>query len=77
MVMFRESRLRSLMPFWSGAKTSLGGLSGSIVEVTHEPLLHPGGRAGAVTPSKFSTQPMGGSDGVGVAAGGDGIGEGV
>src|ERR1044072_1692470 len=43
-----------------GAKAALGALNGFVVEVTHagsapEPVdVHPAGKAGAVTPSKFS-----------------------
>src|SRR5438132_3385750 len=73
------SRTLSLIPSWSGIKASLGAESGVTVEVTHMmPLpgsglvaVQPGGNAGAVTPSQFSTH---GPAGVGVA---DGDGPGV
>ena len=52
MLMFDENRDYSLIVAGFGVNASLGGLSGSIVEVTHDPD-QPGGRAGAVTPSKF------------------------
>src|SRR5947208_16356889 len=53
----------SLIPSWSGTKTSLGALSGTTVEVTHitpSPgsgfvATPPVGSAGAVTLSQFST----------------------
>src|SRR5438477_3803689 len=51
----------SLMPSWSVTNASLGAVSGLVVEVTHRmplpepPVVQPGGRAGATTPSKFST----------------------
>src|SRR5204863_901933 len=65
------SRTLSLIPSWSGTKASLGALSGTTVEVTHMTpspgsgfdAFQPGGNAGAVTESQFSTQ---GSDGVGL-----------
>src|SRR5205085_7351186 len=67
----------SLIPSWSGVNRSLGGLSGFTVDVTQPPA-QPGGRAGAVTPSKFSTH---GCDGVGltggVGVGPGGVGDGV
>src|SRR5687768_14933679 len=56
----------------SGANTALGGVSGVVVVVTHgtptpvAAVVHPAGRAGAVTESKFSSQPV---PGVGVAVG--------
>src|SRR4029079_5709634 len=67
--LIRSSTL-SLIPSWSGTKASLGAVSGEIVDVTHmvpSPgsglvATHPGGNAGAVTPSKFSTH---GPDGLG------------
>src|SRR5664279_2748391 len=54
----------SLIPSWSGMNTLLGALSEVSVVVTHMTpspgsgfvAVHPAGRAGAVTPSKFSTQ---------------------
>src|SRR2546429_981956 len=63
----------SLIPSWSGTKTSLGALSGITVEVTHitpSPgsgfvAVQPVGSAGAVTLSQFSTH-GGPADGVGV-----------
>src|SRR5438477_5817559 len=53
----------SLIPSWSGTKTSLGALSGITVEVTHMTpspgsglvAVQPVGSAGAVTLSQFST----------------------
>src|SRR6267378_3798533 len=74
------SRTFSLIPSWSSMKASLGALSGVTVEVTHMTALpgigfdatQPGGRAGAVTPSQFSTQ--GAGVGLGLPAGvGDGV----
>src|SRR6266403_344674 len=64
----------SLIPSWSSMNASLGGLSGVTVEVTHMMPLpgsgfeatHPGGSAGAVTLSQFSTH---GPPGVGVGVG--------
>src|SRR4029077_16368741 len=66
------SRTLSLIPSWSGMKASLGALSGVMVEVTHRVpspgsgfvATQPGGKAGAVTPSMFSTH---GPEGVGLA----------
>src|SRR5437899_12700666 len=74
----------SLIPSWSGVNRSLGGVSGSMVEVTQPPT-QPGGSAGATTPSKFSKQGaaegagLADGDGVGVAGGplGAGVGEGA
>src|SRR5438477_7044679 len=65
------SRTLSLIPSWSGIKASLGRVSGVTVVVTHMTpspgigfdATQPGGRAGAVTPSQFSTH---GPAGVGV-----------
>src|SRR5471032_628512 len=88
------SRTLSLIPSWSGMNASLGALSGVSVVVTHMTpspgsgfvAVHPAGRAGAVTPSKFSTQFPPGvgvtvgvavGDGVGVPGGGVGVGDGV
>src|SRR5205085_1849051 len=75
-MMLRETRYLSLTPFWSSTNASFGAVSGCVVTVFHviplsggEPSLlavHPVGRAGAVTPSKFSTH---GGAGVGVAVG--------
>ena len=83
MVTFNRSRTLSLIPSWSGIKAALGGLAGVVVEVTHRvpspgsgfDATQPAGRAGAVTPSKFSTHGpdglgLGGIDGVGVGTGG-------
>src|SRR5438105_4001428 len=61
----------SLIPSWSGMKALLGALSDIAVVVTHMTpspgsglnALQPGGNAGALTESQFSTQ---GSDGVGL-----------
>src|SRR5438034_11493478 len=65
------SRTLSLIPSWSGIKALLGAVSEVTVVVTHMTpspgsgfdALQPGGNAGAVTESQFSTQ---GSDGVGL-----------
>ena len=75
-MMLRETRYLSLTPFWSSTNTLLGAVSETLVTVIHfTPLsggapwllaVHPEGRAGAVTPSKFSTH---GGAGVGVAVG--------
>src|SRR3982750_2759809 len=75
-MMLRETRYLSLTPFWSSTNASLGAVSATLATVIHftplsggEPSLlavHPAGRAGAVTPSKFSTH---GGAGVGVAVG--------
>src|SRR5438046_664974 len=67
----------SVLPllFTSGAKASFGALAGLVVEVTHgtstpvTAIVHPPGRVGAVTPSKFSEKVAHGV-GVAVAAGG-------
>src|ERR1700730_17088411 len=83
-LMLREIRYLSLIPFWSGMKASLGGVSAVSVVVTHRvgsgiPIVsfiatHPAGRAGAVTPSKFS---MHAGCGVGLGLGdATGVGEG-
>src|SRR5205814_2331391 len=82
-LIFRVSRYLSLIPSWSGIKASLGAVSGLMVEVTHisgsgvptVPFVatHPAGSAGAVTPSKFSMQPVFGLVGLGVAGGGVGV----
>src|SRR5437764_14024696 len=69
------SRTLSLIPSWSGTKASFGALSGVSVEVTHMTpspgsgleACQPGGSAGAVTPSQFSTHGPG--DGVGLGGG--------
>src|SRR3982751_580167 len=62
----------------SGAKASLGAVSGAVVDVTQgdsapvAAVVQPAGNAGAVTPSKFSPQPMKGvpvGDTVGVLVG--------
>src|SRR6478735_5154264 len=59
-------------PLGSGAKASLGAVSGVVVDVTHgdsvpvAAVVQPAGSAGAVTPSKFSPQP---ATGVPVAVG--------
>ena len=56
--------------FGSGANAAFGAVSGVVVDVTHGTpapdavLVHPVGSAGAVTESKFSSQP---APGVGVA----------
>ncbi len=80
-----DAMVISLIPVWSGTNASLGGLSGSVVEVTHPPD-QPGGRAGGVTPSKFCTHApgLGVGDALGVGEGvnpgedvGDGVGDGV
>src|ERR1043165_3169388 len=75
-MMLRETRYLSVTPFWSSTNALLGGVSETLVTVIHftplsggAPLLvavHPEGRAGAVTPSKFSRH---GGAGVGVAVG--------
>src|SRR3954463_3416325 len=75
-MMLRETRYLSLTPFWSSTNALLGAVSDTLAVVFHvtplsggEPSLlavHPAGRAGAVTPSKFSTH---GGAGVGVAVG--------
>ena len=73
-----ESRTLSLIPFWSATKASFGAVSGVTVEVTHRipssgsgfVATQPGGSAGAITSSKFSTQ---GPEGLGLADG-DGVG---
>ena len=58
--------------FGSGAKASFGAVSGVVVDVTHgdsapvAAVVQPAGSAGAVTPSKFSPQPV---TGVPVAVG--------
>src|SRR5476651_2480900 len=86
------SKTLSLIPSWSGMNASLGALSGVSVVVTHN-VPSPGsgfvasqcaGRAGAVTPSKFSTQfPPGEGPtvavavAVGVGVPGVGVGDGV
>src|SRR5580765_517266 len=83
-IMSRLSRYLSLIPSWSTTKTSLGGVSGPMVEVAHisgspEPFdaVQPAGRAGAVTPSKFSMH-AGCGDGLGLGVGvGDGEPAGV
>src|ERR1044071_2051655 len=70
------SRTFSLIPSWSAIKTSLGGDSGVTVVVAHMvpspgsgfDATQPGGNAGAVTPSQFSTHGPG--DGVGLGGGG-------
>src|SRR5438477_6444440 len=67
------SRTLSLIPSWSGTKASLGALSGVMVEVTHKTpspgsgfdATQPGGKAGAVTLSKFSMH-GGPADGLGL-----------
>src|SRR5438477_2136311 len=73
----------SLIPSWSGTKTSLGALSGTTVEVTHMTpspgsgfvAVQPVGRAGAVTLSQFSTH-GGPAEGLALAAGvGVGVGD--
>src|SRR6185436_8310570 len=78
-IISRLSRYLSLIPSWSVTKTSLGAVSGPMVEVAHmsgspEPFdaVQPAGRAGAVTPSKFSMH-AGCGDGVGLD-GGVGVG---
>src|SRR3982074_2983159 len=81
------SRTLSLIPSWSRTKASLGAVLGVTVEVTHMTAspgtgfdaVQPGGRAGAVTPSQFSTQGAGVGVGVGVPPPGvvDGVGDGV
>ena len=53
-------------------KASLGAVSGSVVEVTQKALDQPGGRAGAVTLSKFSVKSSPHAPGVG-----EGVEEGV
>src|SRR3982751_2051126 len=90
-MMLRETRYLSLTPFWSSTNALLGAVSDTLAVVFHvtplsggDPSLlavHPVGRAGAVTPSKFSTH---GGAGVGVAVGagvevgaGVGVGAGV
>src|SRR5205085_9528040 len=90
-MMLRETRYLSLTPFWSSTNALLGAVSDTLVTVIHfTPLsggapwllaVHPAGRAGAVTLSKFSTH---GGAGVGVAVGagvgvevGAGVGVGV
>src|SRR5262245_30885723 len=68
------TRTLSLMPSWSGMKASLGAVSGVVVEVTHiipSPGIifdatQPAGKAGAVTPSKFSLKTVAPQVGVGV-----------
>src|SRR5262249_20713951 len=70
----------SLIPSWSGMKALLGALSDIDVVVTHSvpspgsgfDATQPGGSAGAVTLSQFSTH--GAAEGVGLA---DGEGDGV
>src|SRR5947207_1969438 len=83
MVTLVRSNTLSLIPSWSPIKAELGGLLGVIVEVTHRvpspgsgfDATQCGGRAGAVTPSQFSTH---GPDGLGLGLGGiDGVGTGV
>src|SRR5437762_5212967 len=73
----------SLIPSWSGTKTSLGALSGTTVEVTHMTpspgsglvAVQPVGSAGAVTLSQFSMH-GGPAEGLGLAEGaGVGVGE--
>ena len=83
------SRRLSLTTEGSFTKASLGALSGVVVEVTQSgdgpvalAAIQLAGKAGAVTPSKFSANavpPHGGvGDGVGVAVGvGDGVGDGL
>src|SRR3954462_205862 len=75
-MMLRETRYLSVTPFWSSTNAALGAVSTTLATVIHitplsggAPLLvavHPAGRVGAVTPSKFSTH---GGAGVGVAVG--------
>src|SRR5262245_3741549 len=74
MEMFGVTRTLSLTPSWSAMKASLGAVSGVVVEVTHI-VPSPGirlvavqsaGKAGAVTPSKFSLKTVGPQVGVGV-----------
>jgi len=58
--------ISSVLPtaFGSGAKASFGAVSGVVVDVTHglsapvAAVVQPAGSAGAVTPSKFSPQPV-------------------
>src|SRR4051812_43291964 len=84
------SRCLSLIVVGSLTKASLGALSGVVVEVTHKMLsgltafaaTHPVGKAGAVTPSKFSLTATPHGVAVGVGGGvpvavGDGVGLGV
>src|SRR6476660_3337739 len=87
--MFGVSRRLSLTEDGSSIEASLGGVSGVVVEVTHngaEPAAfvatQPAGRAGAVTESKFSlNDEQGVGEGVGVGGGtvavAVGVGEGV
>lgn len=81
MMMGRESRRLSVISPASGTKAQLGALLGCETEVTHRgggpsafDAVQPAGRAGAVTPSKFSVQGPDGGVGVGVAPGGVGVG---
>src|SRR5207253_10688724 len=80
------SRTLSLIPSWSATKASLGAVSGVTVVVTHMvpspgsgfDATQPGGNAGAVTVSQFSTHgPAGVADGFGVGDGGGGVSPGV
>src|SRR5207253_8138901 len=72
------SRTLSLIPSWSATKASLGAVSGVTVVVTHMvpspgsgfDATQPGGNAGAVTVSQFSTHGPAGV-GVGDCGGGD------
>src|SRR5438552_9563177 len=85
--MFGVSRRLSLTTAGSLTKASFGAVSGVVVEVTHNipsgfmalAATHPAGKAGAVTPSKFSLKEP---HGVGVGVGGTvtvavGVGDGV
>src|SRR6187551_190716 len=73
--MFGVIRTLSLIPSWSGIKASLGAVSGVVVEVTHSvpspgsmfEATQPAGRAGAITPSKFSLKIVPAHVAVGVA----------
>src|SRR5450631_3979122 len=58
MAMFGESRGLSLTVDGSSTNASFGAVSGAVVEVTQKALDHPAGRAGAITPSKFSLKTM-------------------
>ena len=51
-----ESRALSLRTAGSSTNASFGAVSGVVVEVTQKALDQPGGRAGAVTLSKFSVK---------------------
>src|SRR5262245_8788061 len=89
-VMIGVSRLLSLTPTGSSTNASLGAVSGVVVLVVHNGAppwalvaVHPDGKAGATTPSKFSLNDphgvgLGVTPGVNVGVGGgDGVTLGV